>query len=104
MAQDNISQNDINQNVIAQKKNFHYIVASNDSLVSHSKQKIKPILDISDEDVLSLLGRKTCLELGLIERIMNLHQNDCGNESGAVILNQYLLIQLKNITLKLTPT
>ncbi|XP_028418562.1 uncharacterized protein K02A2.6-like [Dendronephthya gigantea] len=67
--------NSIVQNNIAQN-NIFPIVASNARL-------------IIDEDAPSLLGRKTCLELGLIERIMNLDRSDGDNESGDDILNHY---------------
>ena len=45
-------------------------------------------VQIIDEEAPSPLGRKTCLELGLIERIMTMNQSDCGN-NGDDILNQY---------------
>ena len=105
IVQNNIAQNDIAQNVIAQNNNFPFD-ASNARLVSYSGHKIIPIgkarfeclrknkshqitFQIIDEDAPSLLGRKTCLELGLIERIMNLQRSDGGNESDDDILNQY---------------
>ena len=75
-----------------------------DCMVSYSGHKIIPIgkarfqcqhknvihqitFQIIDEEAPSLLGRKTCLELGLIERIMTINQSDCGN-NGDDILNQ----------------
>lgn len=99
-----IAQNNIAQNNITQDNNSP-IVASNARLVSYSGHKIIPIgkarfqcqhkyvihqitFQIIDEEAPSLLGRKTCLEFGLIERIMTINQSDCGN-NGDDILNQY---------------
>lgn len=100
---DAIVQNDMHDTIA---QNDIRLTPSKSRLVSYSGHKIIPvgeaslqckyknrsykiIFQIINENAPSLLGRRMCLEMGLIQRIMTVNQSSTSNGSSGDILDQY---------------
>lgn len=55
----------------------------------HKEATYKITFQIINEEAPSLLGRKTCLEMGMIQRIMTIDRSFSVNETGGDILDHY---------------